>query len=135
MADDMLQTTGKQITPMEAAKQMVKLEKLKKEVDVKLRDLKQYLLVTMKDLDVLTLKTGTYTLSRRTWKKAMVQDDDKAIAFLEKAQIPVETKTVLDMDFMKTPLDNLMKDGVQVDGVEYKETEYVLSNLGIDNLI
>ena len=112
--------------PMEMAEQLMKLEKLKKDVDARLSDLKRELLATMQDLDVLTLKTGSYTLSRKTWSRVSVTDDKEAEKALAKMGVPVETKMVINMDLMKVPIRNLVvNEGKEIDGIKRQETEYV----------
>ena len=112
--------------PIEVAGEVMKLEKLKKDIEARLRDHKRNLLIVMKELGVKTLKTETYTLYRSNYKRVRVVDDVKAFEDLVKRGIPAETKVVLDMDVMKLPLDQLVKEkGEEVDGVELQESEYV----------
>jgi hypothetical protein len=130
--NDLTKPNEGKLTAMEMAAQMVKLETLKKDVEARLRVIKQELLTTMQDLDVLTLKTGSYTLTRRMWKKAMVNDDEAAIKALEAMGVPTETKVVLDMGLMKIPVDNLLNEGKEIDGIELRETPYVSVRLAKD---
>ena len=111
--------------PMEIAGEVMKLEQLKKQVDERLREYKRQLLEKMLELDVVQLKTGDYTLSRKQYKRVKVTNDEQATRDLEKMGVPVETKTVLDMNLMKIPLRNLLDEGKEIEGVEEVKTDYV----------
>ena len=117
--------TAKKLAPMEVAEEVIKLEKLKREVDTRLKEHKANLLRVMLELDVLQLKTGSYTLSRKKYSRVKVVDDEKAEKALEARGVPVETKVVLDMDLMKVPLKALVDSGENIDGVELVESDFV----------
>ena len=119
-------TKTEKFVPMEVAGEVMKLEKLKREVDDRLKEYKAQLLDVMKQLGVKSLKTEEYTLYRTQYKYVDVKDHAKAIEALQKREIPTDTKVVLDMDTMKVPLDTLVKkQGEVIDGVELSEREYV----------
>jgi len=114
-----------QLSTVEVAGEVMKLEKLKRQIDERLKSHKQALLEQMTELGVLQLKTEKYTLFRgkRTWVK--VTDDELLEQALDDIGVPVETKKVVDMDLMKTPIKKLLDDGVELDGAELGESEYV----------
>lgn len=118
--------TQENLTPVEMGKQIVKMEQLKRELDYKLKTMKDNLLHIMQDTDVLSIKTGSYTLSRKTYRRVKVVDDELAAKDLKARGVPVTTKVVLDMSQMNIPLTELLvKQRETIDGVELTETEYV----------
>ena len=122
-------TNDNSMSPMEIAEEVMKLEKLKKQVDAKLKDHKANLLEVMTDLDVLSLKTGSYTLSRKSYNRIRVIDDQEVAKSLEKMGVPVETKEVLDMDYMKIPIKQILDKGEIIGGIEEIRTPYVTVRL------
>lgn len=125
MAKKLLTKETDELAPMAVAKEVMKLERLKRDIEERLKAHKKYLLETMLELDVVSLKTGTYTLSRKQYKRIRIEDDKKASAYLEKMEVPVEMKKVLDMDLMRIPIKALLDEGKQIDGVSEIKTEYV----------
>lgn len=113
------------LTTMEVAGEVMKMEKLKRELDARIKTHKQSLLAQMLDLGVLQLKTEKYTLYRtsRTWVK--VTDDEALEQSLIELNVPVDTKKVVDMDTMKLPVKALLDDGTELDGAELGESKYV----------
>ncbi|RKY72543.1 MAG: hypothetical protein DRP97_00485 [Candidatus Latescibacterota bacterium] len=109
-----------QLKPFEIAEQVVKLQSVKKEVDSRLKEMKASLLETTKSLDVLTLKTGSYTISRAT--RSTVKVLDKKALSKELESMNVEVVYGMDMDYMKPVVKKLVDD---LDNAEVNETEYV----------
>ena len=123
MTDQLIEKPS--MSQMEVAQEVMKLEKLKREIDARLKEHKSALLKVMTELDVLQLKTGTYTLYRasRTWVK--VTDDEALEQSLIDLDVPVDTKKVVDMDTMKIPVKGLLEDGTELDGATLGSSEYV----------
>jgi hypothetical protein len=123
MSDELAQK--EQLAPMEVAEQVMKLEQLKRDVDKRLKEYKSQLLDVMTEMDVVQLKTGSYTLSRKEYNRVSVEDDMEAKAALEAMEVPVETKEVLDWDLMKIPVKTLVDEGKQIPGIKEIRTPYV----------
>ena len=123
MSDELAQK--EQLAPMEVAEQVMKLEQLKRDVDKRLKEYKSQLLDVMTEMDVVQLKTGSYTLSRKEYNRVSVEDDMEAKAALEAMEVPVETKEVLDWDLMKIPVKTLVDEGKKIPGIKEIRTPYV----------
>jgi len=123
MSDELAQK--EQLAPMEVAEQVMKLEQLNRDVDKRLKEYKSQLLDVMTEMDVVQLKTGSYTLSRKEYNRVSVEDDMEAKAALEAMEVPVETKEVLDWDLMKIPVKTLVDEGKQIPGIKEIRTPYV----------
>lgn len=119
---DTIVKTEAEITPIEAAREVVKLEALKRQIEGKLATLRATLLETTRKTGVLTLKTEDYTITRATRETIKVENDKEAADYLESQGIPVETKVVLDMDYMKIPIKNYKGD---IPGITKTQTEYI----------
>lgn len=96
------------------------LRALKERVDAT----KAELLAIMQKDDVLTLKTGQYTLSRATRVTPQVTNYEKLKESLDEANIPYETQETF-ADHMKETFKQCVKMGKELDGLEVKETSYV----------
>ena len=119
----------KTIIPSEAVEEVIHLEQTKRGLDERLKTLRAGLLEETKRMDVISLKTGKYTLTRATRTTIRVVDDAEVKEELEKMGHQVITKEVVDMDFMK-PLVKANVD--KLDGATKTETEYltIRSNKG-----
>ena len=122
MADEMVKQ-DKTLSPFEMGKQLYKLEQMKKEIEDRLPILRAGLLETMKELKVLTLKTEEYTISKVSYNRLVVTDDEAAKLSLEKNNVKVAWK--LDMPQMKTSIRALLKEGIEFDGITPTATEFV----------
>lgn len=111
-------------TPAEMAARLVKLKEAKKMIDDELKEINEKLLEEMQRFDVLTLKTGQFTVSRakRVTPKVMILEDVQGY-FTDKG-LPFTTKAVPDDVTMNT-IKEMVKAGEMPDGVEAQETEYV----------
>ena len=119
-----IQKTEK-FVPMEVAGEVMKLEKLKKEIDTRLKTYKAQLLDVMKQTGVKSLKTDDYILYRTDYEYVKINDHARAIEDLQNKEIPIQTEEVLASS-MKATLDELVKKQKQeVDGIELARREYV----------
>ena len=108
------------LSPMQIAQQVVKLEQLHREIKGRLDNMKSQLLAKTKELDVITLKTGSYTISRASRKTIKVLSKKGLAKELE--GMGLEVLYAIDMDYMKPVVKNV------IDKLEYAtetETEYV----------
>ena len=111
-------------SPAVKAKKLMELQTLLKEIKPQIDELKADLLQIMQEQDVLTLKTGTYTLSRAKRITPQVIDFKTLKKSLEDANIDVITEETFapQMDLV---FKQAIEEGRQFDGLESKETEYV----------
>lgn len=94
-----------------------------KEIEEQMRPFKEDLLKVTQNLDVYTLKTGNYTISRGRRITPVVEDFDKLKENLERENIPYETETVFkNMDVV---FKEAVKEGRGLEGLEAKETQYI----------
>lgn len=124
MENIQLEVPVEKLTPMEAADQVIKLERLEKQVKTRMLELRAKLLTAMKDQDVISLKTGSYTTTRAVRRTLKIEDQATAIDALKKMNIEVVTEVVM-ADQMKPVLKQLLEEGKNVDGVQMTSTEYV----------
>ena len=118
--DDIVTKSVDELNPIEICTQVVKLEQAKRQLDERLKQLKNGLLEKMTQTDVLTLKTGNYTISRSLRTTPTILNHQQVKEELAIQGHQVITKEVIDMDYMK-PLVMSLKPK----GVEFKETSYV----------
>lgn len=112
-------------SPMEKAQTLMELEALNREIYKKIKQLKDELLKATQELDVLSLKTGSYTISRVKRITPRVEDFEKLKISLEKAGVPYETKEVF-ADQMNIVFREAIKEGKEFKGLDKQETEYVM---------
>lgn len=124
MTNDILAPVEGKLSPMQKAERLVKLATLKKQVTEAYNAIRDDLLQITQELDVYTLKTGTYTISRAKRVTPSVENFDTLKASLEKANIPYTTKTVFG-DAMVEVFKQAIKDKMDLPGLEAQETEYV----------
>lgn len=74
MENVQLEVPVEKLTPMEAADQVIKLERLEKQVKTRMLELRAKLLTAMKDQDVISLKTGSYTTTRAVRRTLKIED-------------------------------------------------------------
>jgi ribonuclease HIII len=113
------------MTPMEMAEQYDQLIQLKAEIEVKYKAFRVALLEATKKHGVISLKTERYTITRQTRNTIKVTDHQTAIRELEDRNIPVQTKVVLDDEYMKPVYEELVKGGEFIPGIESFQTEFV----------
>ena len=96
------------------------VKKLKPEID----ELKADLLKVTQDLDVYTLKTGNYTLSRAKRITPQVVDFKLLKETLDKEDIPYETEEVFTAQ-TNVMFKQAIADKRELAGLEALETEYI----------
>ena len=111
-------------SPALKAKKLMELQTLYKEIKPQIEQLKSELLQIMQEQDVLTLKTGTYTLSRAKRITPQVIDFKTLKKSLEEADILVMTEETFSPQ-MTVVFKNLANENRQLDGLEFLSTEYV----------
>lgn len=116
--------TKQELIPADKAKEIIKLTQLQKEVKSRLDSLKAELLAYTQENDVLTLKTGAYTISRAKRDTITVMDHESAYKFLQDKNIPADMVRVLS-DATENVVKTLVKSGTNVAGVAHQQTEYI----------
>jgi len=111
------------MTPAQLCEKSVKLAQLKKQIDAAYKEVQQKLLEKTQELDIYTLKTGTYTITRAK-RITPVIEFDTLKATLEAEKIPYTTKVVFG-DQMADVFKQALKDGKKLEGLESKESEYI----------
>ena len=110
---------------MEKAAKLVELEAIAKQVKAQIDQYRAELLEETKRLDVLQIKTGTYTISRVKKLLPKVTDFTALKNALEQANIPYDTVETF-ADHMKQTFKQIAEDGRKLDGLEVAESEYVM---------
>lgn len=110
---------------MEKAAKLVELETIAKQVKAQIDQYRAELLEETKRLDVLQIKTGTYTISRVKKLLPKVTDFTALKNALEQANIPYDTVETF-ADHMKQTFKQIAEDGRKLDGLEVAESEYVM---------
>lgn len=123
--NDLLTLDQSTLTPAKKVENLVKLQELEKGVKAKIAELRASVMESMKQNDLLQYKTSNYIVFRQTRKTPQI-DHQTAITALDEMGVPLVTKVVLDMEYMKKPLAELEKKGQAVDGIEYNETETIV---------
>ena len=119
-----LLTLDNKLSPMQKAERLMKLAELKKQVESAYNQLRDELLVVTQQLDVLTLKTGTYTITRAKRVTPQVVSFEQLKATLDKENIPYTTKTVFG-DGMDLVFKQAIKEGRELEGLNVTTTEYI----------
>lgn len=118
-------------SPMMKAAKLVELGVIAKELREKLALItdemqvyKDDLLKITQDLDVLSLKTGSYTISRAIRITPQVEDFVKLKVSLEKAGVPVMVVEAFAPQ-MDEVFKEALKEGKEFDGLGKRETQYI----------
>lgn len=111
-------------SPAVKANELMQWEILKKELSLKIADRKAELLGIMQDQDILSLKTGKYTLTRAHKITPQVIDFDALKNALDREEIPYETKEVFD-ERMNPVFKTIIEEGKVLMGLQGLETEYI----------
>ncbi len=129
MNKNLLSMTPK--SPMQKAQKLVELgteaKKLREQLAIITEQMQVYkddLLKITQDLDVLTLKTGSYTISRAIRITPQVENFDKLKISLEKADIPVMIVEAFAPQ-MDEVFKEALKEGKEFDGLGKRETQYI----------
>ena len=112
-------------SPMEKAARLVELEATYRQIKERIIEYKEDLLKTTQEMDVLSLKTGKYTITRVKKVTPRVVDFTALKAALKKAKIPFGTKEVFD-DYMSVVFKRAIEEKRELDGLEVLETEYIM---------
>jgi hypothetical protein len=118
-------------SPMMKAAKLVELGVIAKELREKLALItdemqvyKDDLLKITQDLDVLSLKTGSYTISRAIRITPQVENFSKLKVSLEKAGVPVMVVEAFAPQ-MDEVFKEALKEGKEFDGLGKRETQYI----------
>lgn len=136
MNKNLLSMTPK--SPMQKAARMIELRKkvdqLKAEIEPLQQEIDLYkgdLLKITQDLDVLTLKTGDYTISRAIRVTPQIIDFKELKEDLIDKDIPFETEEVFTPQTMEM-FKEAIKQGKKLNGLEEKETQYISVRIAKD---
>lgn len=110
--------------PVDKARRLMELQALMKELKIEADELKADLLKTTQQLDVYTLKTGEYTISRVKKITPHVEDFETLKKALEEAEIEVYTEETFS-PVMDVVFKQILADGKNIDGLEGKVTEFI----------
>ena len=119
---DLIKKTN--IVPTAKIARLMQLEVFQKQTKREIEELRADLLKVTQDLDVLTLKTGKYTISRAKRVTPTVSDFKTLCKSLDKQNIPYETMETFTPQ-MSVVFKEAVKQGRELDGLEVKETEYI----------
>lgn len=111
-------------SPMQKAARLFELQTLMKEIKPEIEALKDDLLSAMQSNDTLTLKTGSYTLSRASRTTPKVVDYETLKESLIKSDIPFETIETF-APFMTDVFKRIVEEGKELEGLEALKTEYI----------
>ena len=116
--------TKTNIIPTVKIQRLMELEVQYKEIKKQIDEYRADLLKVTQDLDVLTLKTGKYTISRGKRLTPHVTDFKTLCASLDKAEIPYETEVTFTPQ-MSVMFRQLVKEDREMPGLDVTETEYI----------
>ena len=122
MNKNLLSQTPK--SPMAKMQKLMELQAIVKELKPQIDELKADLLKVTQDLDVYTLKTGDYTLSRAKRITPQVVDFKLLKETLDKEDIPYETEEVFTAQ-TNVMFKQAIADKRELAGLEALETEYI----------
>jgi len=122
MNKNLLSQTPK--SPMVKMARLMELQAIVKKLKPEIDELKADLLKVTQDLDVYTLKTGNYTLSRAKRITPQVVDFKLLKETLDKEDIPYETEEVFTAQ-TNVMFKQAIADKRELAGLEALETEYI----------
>ena len=118
-------------SPMVSASRLailsIKAKRLRDELKVitdEMQPLKDGLLRVTQELDVLTLKTGEYTITRAIRTSPIVEDFETLKESLEQNEVPFDTVETFSPQ-MSVVFKEALKSGREYDGLGKKETQYI----------
>ena len=117
-------TKQKALLPIEQIKRLVELDKQYEEIKKERDILRMQLLTTTQELDVYSLKTGQYTISRAKRITPRVTSFETLKKSLDKANIPYETYETFTPQ-MSILFRELARQEKHLIGLEIVETEYI----------
>lgn len=119
-----LKLERKTIIPAAQISKLIELEKEYKLIKAQIDEYRTELLATMQNNDVVSLKTGTYTLSRSKRITPHVLDVKELKEALDKENIPYKIIATFAPQ-MNIVFKKLIEDGRMLPGLSGNETEYV----------
>lgn len=122
MNKNLLSSTPK--SPMQKVEKLMEYQAIVKDLKPKIDELKADLLKITQDLDVYTLKTGRYTISRAKKVTPKVIDFKQLKESLDKAEIPYITEEVF-AEQMKLVFKQAIEEKRELEGLESLITEYI----------
>lgn len=120
--------TAQKDSPMEKVRKLVELQALLKVIKPQIEMLKEELLAVTQEMDVYTLKTGQYTISRAKRITPQVVNFQQLKESLKQADIPYMTEEVFT-EQMTLVFKQAIEAGKELEGLEGKETEYITIRL------
>lgn len=123
----------KKDSPMEKVKKLVELQAVLKEIKPQIEALKEDLLAITQQLDVYTLKTGNYTISRAKKITPRVTDFKRLKQSLDEAGIPYMVEEVFTSQ-MQIVFKQALEDKKELEGLEGLITEYVVVRLPVKEI-
>ena len=122
MNKNLLSSTPK--SPMQKVEKLMEYQAIVKDLKPKIDELKADLLKITQDLDVYTLKTGRYTISRAKKITPKVINFKQLKESLDKAEIPYITEEVF-AEQMKLVFKQAIEEKRELEGLEALVTEYI----------
>ena len=122
MDRNLLSNTPK--SPMQKVEKLMEYQAIVKDLKPKIDELKADLLKVTQDLDVYTLKTGRYTISRVKKITPRVIDFKTLKNSLDKAEIPYITEEVF-AEQMKVVFKQAIEEKRELEGLEGLITEFI----------
>ena len=111
-------------SPMQKVEKLIEYQAIVKDLKPKIDELKADLLKVTQDLDVYTLKTGRYTISRAKKITPKVINFKQLKESLDKAEIPYITEEVF-AEQMKLVFKQAIEEKRELEGLEALVTEYI----------
>ncbi len=111
------------LAPAQMASQLVKLKELAKTVKERIATLDALLLEEMKRLDVLTIKTASYTLTRATRSTLRIDNEDEVVQALTQKGLEVTWDKKFSEQTTNT-IKLLVRTEI-VEGAHLDETPYI----------
>ena len=114
----------KTLLPIAKIQHLVELEAQYKSIKQQIDEYRADLLKITQDLDVLSLRTGQYTISRAKRITPQVTSFKTLKASLEAESIPYDTMEVFTPQTLAA-FREVAKIGKDLDGLAFQETEYI----------
>jgi len=126
MSDNILTILEKKTpdSPIAKANRLLELQTIYKKIKPEIDELKADLLRTTQELDVYTLKTGDYTISRAKRVTPRVTNFEALKEDLESREIEVYTEEVFAPQ-MDVVFKQAINQGTKLNGLDALETEYI----------
>lgn len=122
MNKNLLSNTPK--SPMAKARRLFELQQIMKEIKPEIDALKEDLLKVTQDLDVITLKTGDYTISRAKRVTPHVEDFEALKKALDERNVPYQVIQAFSKNMLPV-FQTFIEHNEELDGLSGTETEYI----------